>query len=90
MKGHVVPRRGWGSEHPGAGKGDDVTRDDRLPRIRVTENHEHMTKCSTCQSNFDTRLFIGCPYCSIENARASRKRRAMDKILPTNPLLGPA
>lgn len=62
-------------------------RDDRLPRIRVTENQNHMTKCSTCQSNFDTRFFIMCPYCEIQNAR---KRRALDTILPVVPLLGDA
>jgi hypothetical protein len=52
-------------------------RDDRVPRIRVLENHEHMVTCTVCQSKYDTRLFIGCPLCTINNAR---KRRASDSV----------
>lgn len=55
-------------------------RDDRVPRLRISENHEHMATCSACLSKFDSRLFVGCPYCAIENAR--RNRRASDRPTP--------
>lgn len=64
-------------------------RDDRLPRIRVTENQNHMQTCSACLSKFDTRLFIECPYCAVNNVRKRRATDHLDAILPTNPLSGP-